>query len=189
VIAQIVLVTSMALGAQLPPGKAPTTCTVDPQSVLSRAPSGVVEVSNLEFIRLQARVPKRPLPASGVLYALQVEATVYAAPLNGKRSAVLAKVASVGSGSDGTTDFVDFVLDIPLEPSERDAAIRKYLKEVGGPAAAEQAFAGIFRQHRLGRFEVECRVLDEGRVVGTARTELAVVFTGNFFDQEGFREN
>jgi len=43
--------------------------------------------------------------------------------------------------------------------------------------------AQIMRQHRVGLFQVEFRILDEGRLAGVAGSDLEVVVKGNFFDQ------
>ena len=99
-----------------------------------------------------------------------------------------------------------FTIDIPIEAAERDAAIGEYLSDlkqhvVALPNEVERAaalrlldaarnpvlFVSLFRQHRAGLFEIECRVLDEGRVQGVGRATLEVLFKGRFFDQEAFR--
>jgi hypothetical protein len=41
----------------------------------------------------------------------------------------------------------------------------------------------MMRQHRVGRFHVEFRILDEGRLDGVARVDLEVLLKGSFFDQ------
>jgi hypothetical protein len=45
-----------------------------------------------------------------------------------------------------------------------------------------QALAAIVSQHRLGRFQVDCRVLDGDRVIGVGRVDLEVLFKGRFSD-------
>ena len=37
-------------------------------------------------------------------------------------------------------------------------------------------------QHRVGRFKVECRILDGDRVMGVGIVELEVLFKGRFSD-------
>jgi hypothetical protein len=37
-------------------------------------------------------------------------------------------------------------------------------------------------QHRLGHFQVECRILDGDRVIGVGIVELEVLFKGRFSD-------
>jgi hypothetical protein len=49
-------------------------------------------------------------------------------------------------------------------------------------------FERIFAQQRIGHFQVECRLLDEGRLIGTGRGDLEVLFKGRFFDQDPFRK-
>ncbi len=110
-----------------------------------------------------------------------------------------------GSGGDSESEYVSFYVDIPVDPSDRDSAIRKYLSDLASSAASSpdekerkqgrllqkmgpQALTPIFRQHRVGRFQVDCRVLDEGRVIGMGRADLDVLFKGRFFDQDVFRK-
>ena len=45
-----------------------------------------------------------------------------------------------------------------------------------------ETLAQIVNQHRVGRFQVECRVLDTGRVMGVGRVDLEVLFKGRFSD-------
>jgi hypothetical protein len=51
-----------------------------------------------------------------------------------------------------------------------------------------QAMVPSFRQHRLGRFQVDCNVLDAGKVIARGRADFEVVFKGNFFEQPQFQE-
>jgi hypothetical protein len=100
-----------------------------------------------------------------------------------------------------------FTIDILMEAAERDAAIGEYVSDLRQQAATlpnevERAavlrlldaarnpalLVPFFRQRRAGLFGIECRVLDEGRVLGVARTTLEVVFKGRVFDQEAFRK-
>ena len=93
-----------------------------------------------------------------------------------------------------------------MEAAERDAAIGEYVSDLRQQAATlpnevERAAAlrlvdaarnpallvPFFRQNRAGLFEIECRLLDDGRVLGVGRTTLEVLFNGRFFDQEAFR--
>jgi hypothetical protein len=41
----------------------------------------------------------------------------------------------------------------------------------------------MMRQHRVGRFRVEFRILDQGRLDSVAGADLEVAFKGSFFDQ------
>ena len=46
-----------------------------------------------------------------------------------------------------------------------------------------RGMAQMMRQHRVGLFRVEFRILDEGRLAGIAGFDLEVVSKGSFFDQ------
>jgi hypothetical protein len=202
VIAQIVLITILAVFGELPakPGRA--SCEVG-HSSLNRSSSGVAQVSNLGFIGIQCRVPRRRYKS--VQNGLKVDATVYQVSPSGVRSIVPSRVSVSGSGGNSASEYVNFDVDIPVDPSERDAAIRKYLSDLANSAASSpnekereqgrllqkmgpQALTPIFRQHRIGRFQVDCRVQDEGRVIGLGRADLDVLFKGRFFDQDEFRK-
>ena len=131
--------------------------------------------------------------------------SVYQVSPAGTRTVVPAAVNVSGGGGDQTTESVWFDLSIPVESSERDAAIREYIAELAGLAGASpdsreramaptvaamkpETFVGLFRQHRIGSFRVECRVLDGDRLLGIGEVALEVLFKGRFFDQEGFRK-
>ena len=120
---------------------------------------------------------------------------------------VPSSIVESGGGADTRSEWVSFTLEIPIDPAERDAAIRDYMDEVIAEAAASadpdaqalssalqdgrtnasRALAQGFLQHRVGSFRVQCRVLDEGEVIGTSSIDLDVVFRGGFFEQEQYR--
>jgi molybdate transport system substrate-binding protein len=178
-----------------PAAAAPATarCDVHPSSVLSRSPDGAAQVSNLDLILVKAIVPKRPPVAPGeTRKALQPQVAVYQVSADGKRSKVpSATNVHGGEGAVGGEDIL-FWLDVPIDTAERDEAARRYMADSGmspslqamGPAA----FAGIFRQHRVGKFQVECLVFDQGRLMGAGHFDMEVLFKGNFFDQDAFRK-
>jgi hypothetical protein len=118
---------------------------------------------------------------------------------------VPSKVNTTGGGGDTQSEYVSFVLDVPIDAAERDAAIKDYVSEITRAAGAslnerERAmmatlqaggsspFAALFRQHRVGRYRVDCRLLDEGRQVAASSAEFEVLFKGRYFDQPGFRQ-
>jgi hypothetical protein len=122
---------------------------------------------------------------------------------NGVRKLVPSTVNCCGGPGDANFERDSFDLDIPINASERDAAIKAYYSEVAQSAASSsdprerekaqlvqkimpQALVPYFRQNRVGRFQVDCRVLDEGKVIATGRADFEVVFKGNFFDQPQF---
>ena len=188
-----VLIASLVVVAAPVSAAAQSSCIVEPSSVIGRSPSGVAQVSNLGLIHLRAHVPNRPLPRTGRLEGLKADVTVYQISGAGSRTIVPSRVIQSGGGGDASTEYAGFVLDIPVDPSERDAAIGEFLARLG-PAPSDDrtrmargAVAQMFRQHRTGLFRVECRVLDEARVVGVAGVDVEVVFKGRFFDQDQFR--
>lgn len=194
------LVTAFAV-AEGAPKAGRTLCEAGP--ALGKSPSGVVQVSNLDMIDITCRIPARRTPKSGIQQGLGVDAKVYQLSTDGVRRPVPSTLNLVGGGRDLNIERVNFDLEIPLDTSDRDAAIRAHWSGVARSAASSpdqkerekaqavekimpQAFAPYFRQHRVGRFQVDCRVLDEGKVVGIGRADLEVVFKGNFFDQPQF---
>jgi len=204
VLTQTVLVASLALSGGLAEAQGWASCEVGHSSLLNRSSSGVAQVSNLGLIDIQCRVPRRLYKAGTVQHGLKVDATVYQVSPSRVRGIVPSRVNVSGGGlGDSESEYVRFYVDIPVDPSERDAAIRKYLSDLASSAASSpneeereqarlvekmgpQALTPIFRQHRVGRFQVGCRLLDEGRVVGVGRADLEVLFEGRFFDQQAF---
>jgi hypothetical protein len=177
---------------------APASCQISDKSVLSNSASGIAQVSNLELIQISCHVAARgPLMKPGeVRYGLKAEAAVYKISADGTRNSVPSDVNVSGGGSRGTTDWVDFYIHIPLDPADRDAEIRRYLailergvadnqllqKRIRQWQKNPQALAAIISQNRLGRFEVDCRVLDGDLVIGVGRVGLEVLFKGHFSD-------
>jgi hypothetical protein len=177
------------------------TCSVLAPSILGRSSSGVAQVSNLQLMQLECRrSPPRPLPPSQVHLPLTVEAVVYQTSATGPQTLVPSGVAASGTQGDTQSEGVLFYLDIPIDEAERDAAIRAFIaaltrRAAASPNEAERAQAArlaaadprgmalMMRQHRVGRFHVEFRILDEGRLDGVARVDLEVLLKGSFFDQ------
>ena len=102
------------------------------KSVVSRSSSEVAQLSNLGLIQITCRVAARPFPTKpGVVQiGLKAEATVYEISADGARSLVPSEVNVSGGGSERTSsklEWVGFYLNIPLDPAERDAEIRRFL--------------------------------------------------------------
>jgi hypothetical protein len=175
---------------QAAPERGASSCAVAPNSIVSRSPSGLAQVGNLELIFMDAHIsPPRRMPASKVLQGLKAEATVYQIAPDGARTIVASSVHPTGGGGDAQSERVTFTLDVPIDTAERDAAIKAYIAGIGGAAAAvpPSTFVPLFRQHRVGRYRVDCRLLDEGRQLAASSAEFEVLFKGRFFDQPGFR--
>jgi hypothetical protein len=190
------------LGGSSPVQSPPrVTCSVLAPSILSRSSSGVVQVSNLALMSFECRrSPPRPMPPSQVQYPFKVEAVVYQVSETGQRILVPSTVTASGTQGDTESEAVLFYLDIPVDDAERDAAVRAFIaaltrQAAASPNEAERAqaarLAGVdprgmalmMRQHRVGRFRVEFRILDQGRLDSVAGADLEVAFKGSFFDQ------
>jgi len=101
-----------------------------------------------------------------------------------------------GFGADPEPEYVDFYVHIPLDSEELDAEARRYLAKVEQSMTPEQKSQikkddwerGLERlrefvyQHRVGHFQLDCRVLDGSRVMGSDVVELEVLFKGRFSD-------
>jgi hypothetical protein len=90
-------------------------------------------------------------------------------------------------------ESVYFHVHIPLEPAERDGEANRLVAKVEKSMPPEQITeefhqqavkraSGFVYQHRLGHFQLECRILDGERVMGVAVVELEVLFKGRFSD-------
>jgi hypothetical protein len=86
-----------------------------------------------------------------------------------------------------------FYLHVPLDPAERETEAERYWAKIQDKmpqeARAEDARRGALErlqhfvyQHRVGRFRVECRVMDGKRVLGVGTVQFQVVFKGRFSD-------
>ncbi len=176
-----------------------------PSSIIGRSAGGLAQVSNLALNRIEATVPRRTRPPSGVLEGLRAAVTVYQVGDSVADRIVPSTINVTGGGGDGDTESVSFDLEIPIEVAERDAAIRGYVAELARRAGASpdsreramaaqiaavdpNAFARLFRQHRVGTFKVECRVLDSDRMLGRGEVLVEVLFRGRFFEQESFQK-
>jgi hypothetical protein len=102
-----------------------------------------------------------------------------------------------GGGGFGPTpepEWVDFDVLIPLDSKELDAEARRFLAKLEESMTLEQKgqltedaqkkalenLQQLVAQNRLGHFQLDCRVLDGSRVMGTDSVELEVLFKGRF---------
>jgi hypothetical protein len=94
----------------------------------------------LELIQIRCNVAARPWPLKpGIARnGLKAEATAYKISADGTRRLVPSEVNVSGGGSSGTTEWVDFYNNIPLDPAERNAEIRRYLANLQRSVADEQ---------------------------------------------------
>jgi len=111
---------------------------------------------------------------------------------------VPSEVHVFGGGRDGFAEpeYVDFDVHIPLDSEELDAEVRRYLAKLEASMTPErkaqftedaqkkslEKVRQLVYQHRVGHFQVDCRVLDGSRVTGSDIVEIEVVFKGRFSD-------
>ena len=193
--AQLLLLSSLAFG-----GDKPALCELASKSIVSRSSSGLASVSNLGDIRFTCRVPARPFPTKPgeSRNGLRAATTAYKISPDGSKKLVPSEVHQSGGGGgafgpDPESESVDFYVHIPLETAERDAEARRYLAKLEKSMAPEQITEearqralertrDLVYQHRVGHFQVECRILDGDRVMGVGVVEFEVLFKGRFSD-------
>jgi hypothetical protein len=198
ILAQILLSASVTFASDIRP-----SCELAKETILSRSSSGLAQVSNLGSIRIRCRVPARPFPTKPgeSRNGLRAATTAYEISANGSKKLVPSEVNYVGGGGGGfgpdpEPEYVDFYVHIPLDSAEADAEARRYLAKLDAAMTPEQKKQitqdawerGLARlqqlvyQHRVGHFQVDCRVLDGSRVMGADVVELEVLFKGHFSD-------
>lgn len=175
------------------------SCELAKESILSQSSSGLVQVSNVGDIRIICRIPARPfLTKPGeTRNGLRAATTAYEITANGTKKLVPSEVHVVGGGSDGSnpgSEWIDFYVHIPLDSEELDAEARRHLGKLEQSMTPEQKsqlkrddwermlerIREFVYQHRVGHFQVDCRVLDGSRVMGSDVVELEVLFKGRF---------
>ena len=198
VLAQVLLFASVTFASDIRP-----SCELVKESILSRSSSGLAQVSNLGDIHITCRVPARPFPTKPdeSRNGLRAATTAYEISANGSKKLVPSEVYYVGGGGGGfgpnpEPEWVDFYVHIPLDSEELDAEARKYLAKPDASMTPEQKaqftedaqkkalerLRPLVYQHRVGHFQVDCRVLDGSRVMGADVVELEVLFKGRFSD-------
>jgi hypothetical protein len=193
ILAPILLSASAAFASDMRP-----SCELVKESILSRSPSGLAQVSNLGGTHIKCRIQARPFPSElgEVRNGLTATTTAYEIPTNGNKTLVPSEVHVVGGGSGPDQEWVDFYVHIPLDSEELDAEARRYLAKMLASMTPEQKgqltkdaqkkglenLRQLVYQERLGHFQVNCQVMDGSRVVGTDTIELEVLFKGRFSD-------
>lgn len=198
ILAQILLSASVTFASDIRP-----SCELAKESIVSRSSSGLPQVSNVGGIRIKCRVPARPFPTkpSETRNGLTAATTAYEVTADGRKKLVPSEVHVFGGGGDGfgadpEPEYVDFYVHIPLDSEELDAEARRYLAKAEQSMTPEQKSQikkddwerGLERlrefvyQHRVGHFQLDCRVLDGSRVMGSDVVELEVLFKGRFSD-------
>ena len=192
---QLLLLSCVAFG-----GDKPASCELASKSIVSRSSSGLAQVSNLGNIQITCHVPARPFPTKpGESHnGLRVATTAYKISADGRTKSVPSEVHQSGGGGGGfgpdpEPEWVFFYVHIPIESAERDAEARRYLAKLEKSMPPEQITEEAHQralertrefiyQHRVGHFQVECRILDGDRVMGLGIIELEVLFKGRFSD-------
>jgi hypothetical protein len=184
------LLSSVALG-----GDRPASCDLASKSIVSRSSSGLAQVSNLGDIEITCRFPARAFPTKPGegRKGLRAATTAYEVSPDGSKKSVPSEVHESGGGfgPDPKREWVDFYVHIPLESAERDGEVRRYLAKLEKSLAPEQVTEeahqralertrDLVYQHRVGHFQVECRISDGDRVIGVGFVELEVLFKGRF---------
>lgn len=156
-------------------------------------------------IRIRCRIPARPFPPTKPgesRNGLTAATTAYEVSADGDTKLAPSEVQVFGGGGDGLganpePEYVDFYLHLPLNSAEADAEARRYLAKLEESMTAEQKsqltadakkkaqenLRPLVYQHRVGHFQVDCRILDGSRVMGTDMVELEVLFKGRFSDR------
>lgn len=193
--AQLLLLSPLAFGSDKP-----ASCELDPKNIVGRSSSGVAQVSNLGDIHITCSVPARTFPTKpgesrGML---QVSTAAYQISPDGSKNLVPSEGYPTGGGGGGfgpdpKPEEVYFYVHIPLEPAERDDEARRFLAKLEQSMmpqemteeTQQQALERIREfvyQHRTGRFQVQCTILDGDHVIGVGFVELEVLFKGRFSD-------
>jgi hypothetical protein len=191
ILAEVLLVTSTVFASDKL-----ATCTLSEKSVVSRSPAGIAQVSNLGLIDITCSVPDtRPFPSKPGEFRrpLKVQTAVYQIEEDGSTKWVASEPNATGGGLHDGNEEVFFSVAIPLEFAERDAEARRLLAalEKARPdlqlseeqrQKAIQNTREIVSQHRVGRFRLECHMMDGDREVGSGVVELEILFKGRFSD-------
>jgi hypothetical protein len=190
-LAQILLLTSFAFANdQL------VSCVISKSSILSMSSAGIAQVSNLGLIEVICSVSARPFPSKPgeSRKGLRAATTAYQISGHGIRKEVASKANESGGGENQEREYVNFYLYLPLEPAERDIEANRYLDRLQKSAPALiadsrrkqmlETVSELIPQHRVGNFQIDCRVLDGTRVIGVGVVELQVLFKGRFSDSD-----
>jgi len=194
-LAQILLVSCVAFA-----GDGTVLCELADKNIVARTASGLAQVSNAGDIQIICSVPARPFPTKPGEYlnGLRVATKSYQVSRDGSEKLVPSEVNVTGgiSGIDPVPpgqEGVVFYLHVPLDPVERKAEAERYWAKIQGTmpheALSEEArrqalerLQQFVYQHRIGRFRIECRVMDGSQVLGVGTVQLEVVLKGRFSD-------
>ena len=192
ILAQILLVSCVAFA-----GNETASCELADKSIVAWTSSGLAQVSNVGDIQIRCRVPARPFPTKPGegRYMLKVISVAFQIAADDRKKRVPSEVNATGGGTDGDTEqeWVDFYVHIPLESAELNAEAERFVAKVEKSTPSEQIteeahqralqrIRELVYQHRVGHFQLECRILDGDRMIGVTLVELEVLFRGRFSD-------
>jgi hypothetical protein len=195
-LAQLVFTASAACGREIP-----AICELSTKNIVGRSSSGLPQISNLDGIDIKCGVASRgPFKAGDPpRQGLRASTTAYLVSPDGQLKLVPSEANASGGEGDGDREWAHFYVHIPLEQAERDAEARRcqstledslreksMIREPFTSDAREQQvdkFRKLISQHRTGHFQLQCRVLDGKRVLGTGSVELEVIDKGRFCDR------
>jgi len=194
VLALVLLSASAAFAGDIHP-----SCELAKESILSQSSSGLPQVSNIGSIRIKCRIPARPFPTKPgeIRYGLRAETTAYQIEAKGAKEPVPSEANVTGGGfGPEPEEWVDFYVHIKLDSKELDEEARKFVAKMEAtmmpdekgqlPEGAHQKALENIRQlisvNRVGHFQLDCRVLDGSRVMGSDTVELEVLHKGSFSD-------
>jgi hypothetical protein len=178
-------------------GEKPATCELANKNIVSRSSSGFAQVSNLGDIQITCRFQARPFPTKPgeSRGGLRVTTTAYKISPDGSKKSVHSEVHQSGGGFGPAPEpeRAEFYIHIPLEPEECYEEAQRYLAKLEKSMAPEQITEAVHArrlerlrelvyQHRVGHFQVECRIWDGHRVMGVGVVEFEVLFKGRFSD-------
>jgi hypothetical protein len=189
-ITQLLLLTSVAFA-----GDKPASCELAGKSVVSRSSSGLAQVSNLGLIEITCSVQARPFSteAGESRSLLKVATVAYQILPDGSKKLVPSETNQTGGGGSNTeAESVYITFHVPLGSADLDAEANRIVawveKSMPSEQITEESHRALERirkfvgEHRVGHFQVECRILDGDRVMGVAVVELEVLFKGHFSD-------
>ncbi len=176
-------------------------CQLTEKYILARNTSGIAQFSNVGDIEITCSVPERPFPTKPgdkPLWGLKVSTKAYQLLENGQEKLVPSETNVTGgmrgfgpvpAGQEGAI----FSLHVPLEPSEQQAEAERLWERIQSDLPQEkrtqdehrkalQRVQALIYQHRVGRFRVECSVMDGTQVLGTGTVQIEIVFKGRFSD-------
>jgi hypothetical protein len=184
----LLLLSSMAFA-----GDQPASCELAGKSMVSRSSSGLAQVSNLGDIQITCSARPRPYSWGESRSPLKIATVAYQVLPDGSKKLVPSETNQTGGSYATEVESVYFHFHIPLEPAERDAEANRIVALIEKTMPSEQVTEEFHQrvlersrklvgEHRIGHFQVECRILDGDRVMGVAFVELEVLFKGHFSD-------